>query len=124
MKTKVVVKANVLYGDVVTTDVLQGEVVETDIIDAVLVPIDNAATAKVQTIMPVLDAKAEIGTVIEGGGEYPFYEGPYETVSKCFRDQSFPTNRKAMTSDFLVKEITYLEAPNTAGGITVTIGEL
>lgn len=56
--------------------------------------------------------------------EYDLYPGPYEAVSKCWRDQEFDTASKMMLKNFVVKEITYVEAPNASGGITVTIGEL
>lgn len=57
-------------------------------------------------------------------GEYPLYPGPYEAVSKCWRDQEFETRHRRMKDNFVVKEITYLEVKNSGGGITATIGEV
>lgn len=62
------------------------------------------------------------GTVSAAQGvRYPEYEGSYE-ADALFREQTFATQAKLMVRDFSVHAINYTEAPNDAGGITLTIG--
>ena len=49
------------------------------------------------------------------------YERPYTIIPLAFQSQTFETENKMMTSDLTVREIPYLEAPNTSG-LTITIG--
>ena len=77
--------------------------------------------ASVQT--PHVDLKLEIGTVLCNGGGYPDYEGPYIAVPKT-TEQVFETYHREMQGNFTVREITYIEEPNSAGGITAIIGEV
>ena len=77
--------------------------------------------AMVQT--PHVDINLEIGTVLCNGGGYPDYEGPYIAVPKT-TEQVFNTYHREMQGNFIVREITYIEQPNSAGGITAIIGEV
>lgn len=54
------------------------------------------------------------------GSDAPEYDGPYE-VTPTWEDQAFPTADHLMTDDFEVSQILKLEAPNDAGGLTLTI---
>lgn len=48
------------------------------------------------------------------------YEGPYEAVPS-WEQQTFGTASRIMSQDFAVDSIIKLEAPNDAGGLTITI---
>lgn len=52
----------------------------------------------------------------------PVYEGTYE-VTPATTQQALNTAQSYMESDVLIKEITYRETTNTAGGSTVYIGK-
>lgn len=52
--------------------------------------------------------------------EAPDYEGPYE-ATPSWDDQTFATADRLMRNDFEVEPIVQLEAPNDAGGLTLTI---
>lgn len=53
--------------------------------------------------------------------DLPEYEGAY-TADARFSEQTFATAQKVMRDDFTVHAINYTEAPNDAGGVTLTIG--
>ena len=52
--------------------------------------------------------------------EAPDYEGPYE-ATPSWSDQTFATSYRLMRDNFEVESIVQLEAPNDAGGLTLTI---
>lgn len=58
--------------------------------------------------------------VVTASSQLPEYEGPYE-ADALFSRQVFPTAHKSMRSDFTVNEIVMQEAPNQAGGLTLSI---
>ena len=66
--------------------------------------------------------------VVWGTSEYipmvvsdlPEYEGPY-TATPAWDAQTLATAHRAMSEDLTVLEIQKLEAPNDAGGLTLTI---
>jgi len=66
--------------------------------------------------------KVNLGIITKGEG-YPDYKGPYEAIPKV-TDQVFPTNKKSMNNDFMVKQITFQRTYNESGGYTVTIGDI
>lgn len=49
------------------------------------------------------------------------YDGKYEVTPK-FVPQTLNTADKMLTKDITIGEIPYTETPNSAGGVTVTIG--
>lgn len=73
----------------------------------------------------IIDEKEIIDISIEettgsGGGELPYYPGPYEVTPKI-NQQVLPTAYKSMSKDVQVLEIPYSEVHNISG-TTVTIG--
>ena len=93
------------------------------ILDMSLYPNYMVTPMKVIVQTPHVDVKLEIGTVLCNGGGYPEYEGPYIAVPKT-TEQVFETYHREMVGNFTVREITYVEEPNSAGGITAIIGEV
>lgn len=83
---------------------------------------DEVGNIELETSNSEIETTFDIGTVLYSDG-FPLYEGPYVAVPRVV-DQDFETNHKSLIKDFKVKEITYLETSNAAGGITATIGEL
>ena len=83
---------------------------------------DIVGNIELETTNSQQDVAFDIGTVLYSDG-YPLYDGPYEAVPKI-TEQNFETQNKSLIRDFKVKEITYLEVLNAAGGFTATIGEI
>lgn len=103
--------------------VLDVDLFEDDmILDVSLYPDLVVTPMNVMVQTPHVDVKLEIGTVLCNGGGYPEYEGPYIAVPKT-TEQVFETYHREMQGNFIVREITYIEEPNSAGGITAIIGE-
>ena len=104
--------------------VLDIDLFEADtILDMSLYPEVQTVHMNVSVQTPHVDLQLEIGTVLCNGGGYPDYEGPYIAVPKT-TEQVFHTYHREMQGDFTVREITYIEELNSAGGITAIIGEV
>lgn len=108
--------------ELLSEDIFDLDFPEEYFLDVELFSITDEAFVDLEAELQNIELELDIGTVIEGQG-YPLYSGPYEARPKTV-DQYFDTDHKSLLDDFLVHKITYLEAPNIAGGLTVTIGDI
>lgn len=109
--------------ELLAEDIFDLDFLDEYFLDVELFSVSDEAFVDLETLSQNIELELEIGTVINGGGHYPLYPGPYVAIPKV-REQNFDTDHKELIQDFKVKEITYLEVLNASGGLTVTIGEV